>query len=198
MRIVVATGNAGKLAELRDLLGDADLELIAQAELGIADAEETGSTFIENALIKARHAAHLSGLPAIADDSGLLVDALDGAPGLHTARYAGPGATAGDNIARLLAALAGIPDENRGAAFHACIALLRNADDPCPLIGEGQWRGRILQAPRGDGGFGYDPVFFDPERHQSAAEMDAALKNRISHRGRAVAALRGQWRAARR
>jgi XTP/dITP diphosphohydrolase len=198
MRIVVATGNAGKLAELRDLLGDADLELIAQAELGIADAEETGSTFIENALIKARHAAHLSGLPAIADDSGLLVDALDGAPGLHTARYAGPGATAGDNIARLLAALAGMPDENRGAAFHACIVLLRDTDDPRPLIGEGQWHGRILQAPRGNGGFGYDPVFFDPERRQSAAEMDPALKNRISHRGRAVAALREQWRAARR
>lgn len=194
MRVVVATGNTGKLAELRDLFGDAGLDLVAQAELGIADVEETGSTFIENALIKARHAARLSGLPAIADDSGLLVDALDGAPGLYTARYAGPDANAAENIAKLLAALADVPDERRGATFYACVVLLRDAEDPQPLIGEGLWRGRILSAPRGAGGFGYDPVFFDRERVQGAAEMDASLKNRISHRGRAVAALREKWR----
>lgn len=196
MRVVVATGNPGKLAELRDLLGDGGLELVAQTDLGIDDAEETGSTFIENALIKARHAARASGLPALADDSGLLVEALAGGPGLHTARYAGPMATAADNIAKLLEALAGIPDERRGARFYACLVLLRHADDPLPLIAEGQWCGRILHAPRGVGGFGYDPVFFDPGQGVSAAELDEAVKNRLSHRGRAVAALRERLAAA--
>lgn len=190
MRVVVATGNAGKLAELRDLLGDCGLDLVAQGDLGIADAEETGATFVENALLKARHAARASGLPAIADDSGLLVDALDGAPGLHTARYAGPNATSGDNIARLLDALRGVPDERRGARFHACVVFLRRADDPLPLIAEGEWRGRILQAPQGAGGFGYDPVFLDPAHGCSAAQLETALKNRIGHRGRAIDVLR--------
>lgn len=190
MRVVVATGNAGKLAELRDLLGDSGLDLVAQTDLGIGDAEETGSTFIENALIKARHAARASGLPALADDSGLLVDALHGAPGLHTARYAGPQASARDNIGKLLQALDGVPDGQRGARFYACLVLLRGADDPLPLIAEGEWRGRILAAARGQGGFGYDPVFFDPALDASAAELDEAVKNRLSHRGRAVAALR--------
>jgi XTP/dITP diphosphohydrolase len=190
VRIVVATGNAGKLAELRDLLGADGLDLISQRDLGIGDVEETGASFVENALIKARHAARLSGLPALADDSGLLVDALGGAPGLHTARYAGPGASAADNIGKLLAALRGVPDAARGARFHACVVLLRRADDPLPLIATGDWHGRILDAPRGAGGFGYDPVFFDPERGQAAAEMPEPLKNRISHRGRAIAALR--------
>lgn len=190
MRIVVATGNAGKLVELRDLLGDCGLELVAQGELGIGDVEETGASFVENALIKARHAARRSGLPTLADDSGLLVDALDGAPGLHTARYAGPGASAADNIGKLLGALRDVPEPLRGARFHACVVLLRHGDDPLPLIATGDWHGRILDAPRGAGGFGYDPVFLDPERGQGAAEMPEALKNRISHRGRAIAALR--------
>ncbi|MFB9067095.1 RdgB/HAM1 family non-canonical purine NTP pyrophosphatase [Pseudofulvimonas gallinarii] len=190
MRVVVATGNPGKLAELRDLLGDAGLELVAQSELGIAEVDETGTTFVENAIIKARHAARAAGLPALADDSGLLVDALGGAPGLYSARYAGPRATAADNIARLLQALEGVPDDRRAARFHACIVLLRHGEDPVPLIAEGTWPGRILQAPRGAGGFGYDPVFFDPAQDASAAELAEALKNRISHRGRAVAALR--------
>lgn len=190
MRVVVATGNAGKLAEICDLLGDSTLELVAQRDLGVDDAEETAGTFIENALIKARHASRHTGLPALADDSGLLVDALDGAPGLHTARYAGPNATANDNIARLLDALAGVPDSDRGASFHACVVFVRHAGDPRPLIAEGTWAGRILQAPRGAAGFGYDPVFFDPDHGASAAELDAALKNRISHRGRAIATLR--------
>jgi XTP/dITP diphosphohydrolase len=190
VRIVVATGNAGKLAELRDLLGDCGLDLVAQDELGIGDVEETGASFVENALIKARHAARLSGLPALADDSGLLVDALGGAPGLHTARYAGAGASAADNIGKLLAALRDVPEGMRGARFHACVVLLRSADDPLPLIASGDWHGRILDTPRGGGGFGYDPVFFDPEHGQGAAEMPEPLKNRISHRGRAIAALR--------
>jgi XTP/dITP diphosphohydrolase len=190
MRVVVATGNAGKLAELRDLLADTGLELVAQGDLGIGEAEETGTTFIENALIKARHAARASGLPALADDSGLLVDALGGAPGLHTARYAGPQATAAANIARLLQELRDVPEEGRSARFYACLVLLRHADDPMPLVAEGEWRGRILGEPRGQAGFGYDPVFLDPELGASAAELEEAVKNRRSHRGRAVAALR--------
>ncbi len=190
MRVVVATGNRGKLAELRDLLGETGLELVAQTDLGIGEVAETGTTFIENALIKARHAARASGLPALADDSGLLVDALDGAPGLYSARYAGPDATAADNIDRLLRALDGVPEERRNARFHACIVLMRHAGDPLPLIAEGTWPGRILAAPRGTGGFGYDPVFFDPAQNASAAELDESIKNRLSHRGRAVAALR--------
>lgn len=189
-RVVVATGNAGKLAELRDLLADAGLDLVAQGELGIADAAETGHSYVENALLKARHAARASGLPALADDSGLAVAALDGAPGLHTARYAGIGASAADNIGKLLSALAGVPAARRGACFHACLVLVRGADDPLPLIAQGEWRGRILEAPRGSGGFGYDPVFLDPESGLTAAELDEAVKNRRSHRGRAVAALR--------
>jgi XTP/dITP diphosphohydrolase len=194
MRVVVATGNAGKLAELRDLLGDAGLDLVAQGELGIDDAEETATTFVENALLKARHAARASGLPAIADDSGLLVDALGGAPGLRTARYAGPNATSADNIARLLDALRNVPDERRGARFYACVVFLRAVDDPLPLIAEGEWRGRILDAPRGEGGFGYDPVFLDPARGCSAAQLEPMLKNRISHRGRAIEQLRNRLR----
>jgi XTP/dITP diphosphohydrolase len=193
VRIVVATGNAGKLAEIRELLGDSTFELVVQGELGIGDAEETASTFVENALIKARHASRSSGLPALADDSGLLVDALDGGPGLHTARYAGPDASAADNIAKLLAALDGVPDADRGAHFYACVVLLRHADDPRPLIGEGVWAGRILRSPCGSSGFGYDPVFFDRERNASAAELDSALKNRISHRGQAIAAIRSRF-----
>lgn len=194
MRVVVATGNAGKLVELRDLLGDAGLDLVAQGELGIDDAEETATTFVENALLKARHAARASGLPAIADDSGLLVDALGGAPGLRTARYAGPNATSADNIARLLDALRNVPDERRGASFYACVVFLRAVDDPLPLIAEGEWRGRILDAPQGEGGFGYDPVFLDPARGCSAAQLEPMLKNRISHRGRAIEQLRNRLR----
>ena len=188
-RIVLASSNRGKLAEIRDILRDLDIALVAQTELGIADANETGTTFVENALLKARHAARISGLPALGDDSGICVDALGGAPGLHSARYAG---AHGDNLAnnaKLLDALRDIPQEQRSAHFHCTIVLLRHADDPAPLIAEGLWRGRILDAPRGDNGFGYDPVFFDPQ-HGAAGEMDAALKNRLSHRGLALARLR--------
>lgn len=186
---VVATGNQGKLAEIMDVLAGTGIELIAQSTLGISDADETGLTFVENALIKARHACVASGLPALADDSGLIVDALDGAPGLITAHYAGVHGDSDRNIAKLLQAMSGVPDGRRGACFFSVIVLLRHATDPEPLIAEGRWRGRILHEQTGAGGFGYDPVFFDPQSNCSAAQLDAAIKNRISHRGRALARL---------
>jgi XTP/dITP diphosphohydrolase len=165
------------------------IDLIAQSTLGITDAEETGLTFVENALIKARHACRASGLPALADDSGLIVDALHGAPGLITAHYAGVHGDSERNIAKLLAELNNVPDAQRGACFYSVIVLLRHAEDPQPLIAEGRWHGRILHEKTGSGGFGYDPIFFDPVSNQSAAMLDSAIKNRISHRGRALAAL---------
>ncbi len=189
--LVLATGNAGKLAELRPLLTAAglDLELLSQRQLGIADAEETGHSFVENALLKARHAARASGLPALADDSGLLVDALGGAPGLHTAHYAGVHGDSAGNIAKLVHELRRVPDAQRTARFYCVIVLLRHADDPQPLIAEGEWRGRILSQCQGDGGFGYDPIFFSPEHGSSAAQLPAEIKNRDSHRGLALAQL---------
>jgi XTP/dITP diphosphohydrolase len=189
MQLVLASGNPGKVDELRDLLRDAALELRAQSHYGVLDVEETATTFVENALLKARHAARETGLPAMADDSGLCVDALGGAPGLYSARYGGVQGDAGRNIARLLEAMHDVPEANRTARFSCVIVVLRSPDDPQPLIAEGEWRGRILETPRGAGGFGYDPVFFDPARDCSAAELDPSLKNRISHRGRALAAL---------
>jgi XTP/dITP diphosphohydrolase len=189
-RIVLASGNRGKLAEIRDVLADTGIELVAQSDLGIADADETGTTFVENAIIKARHAARASGLPALGDDSGLCVDALGGAPGLISALYAGVHGDSAANIAKLLGALEGVEDARRTAHFHCTLVLLRAADDPAPLIAEGRWHGRILRAPRGEHGFGYDPVFFDPALDRSAAELEPAIKNRVSHRGQALARLR--------
>lgn len=190
MKFVVASSNAGKLAEFRDLLGEAGYEFVTQGELGVTDAEETGLTFVENALLKARHAARVTGLPALADDSGLCVDALGGAPGLYSARFAGSHGDAQANIAKLLDSMRDVPRAQRTAHFIAVIVLLRHAGDPQPIIAEGRWSGLILDAPRGDGGFGYDPVFLDPENNLSAAEFDPAIKNRLSHRGRALAVLR--------
>jgi XTP/dITP diphosphohydrolase len=190
LEIVLASGNAGKLAELRELLAGAGHVLRAQSEFGIVDAEETGRTFIENALLKARHAAAATGLPALADDSGLCVDALGGAPGLYSARYGGVHGDSARNIERLLGELRDVPDAARGARFHCALALLRDADDPRPLVAEGSWEGRILREPRGTRGFGYDPVFLDPENGLSAAELAPAIKQAISHRGRALATLR--------
>ncbi|HEU4665459.1 MAG TPA: RdgB/HAM1 family non-canonical purine NTP pyrophosphatase [Dokdonella sp.] len=190
MKLVLASGNRGKLIEMREILAGAGHELVAQSELGIADADETATTFVENALLKARHAARASGLPALGDDSGLCVDALGGAPGLYSARYAGAHGDAAANIAKLLDALRGVADDQRTAHFHCTIVLLRSADDPAPLIAEGRWHGRILHAPRGAGGFGYDPVFFDLALGAGAAELDPRAKNRISHRGLALARLR--------
>jgi len=189
-RLVLASGNAGKVAELQELLGDSGFSLHAQSEFGVADADETGSTFVENALLKARHAARLTGLPALGDDSGLCVDALHGAPGLYSARYGGVHGDATRNVARLLEELRAVPSQARGAEFYCVLVVLRDAEDPQPLIAEGRWRGCILDAPRGDRGFGYDPVFFDPDNACSAAELDPAIKNLISHRGRALAALK--------
>jgi XTP/dITP diphosphohydrolase len=185
-RLVLASGNRGKVDELRELLAPAGFELIAQSDLGVDDAEETGETFVENALLKARHAARMTGLPALADDSGLLVDALGGEPGLRSARYAGSHGNAAANNALLLERL---HDARRSAHFYCVLVLLRSSDDPQPLISEGEWHGRILMAPRGTHGFGYDPVFLDPEFGKSAAELDPEVKNRISHRGRAIAGL---------
>jgi XTP/dITP diphosphohydrolase len=189
-RLVLASGNAGKLAELRALLANDGFELHAQSEFGVDEIAETGLTFVENALLKARHAARATGLPALADDSGLCVDALGGAPGLYSARYAGAHGDAQANIAKLLDELADVPDAGRTAHFYAVVVLLQHAEAPRPIIAEGRWPGRILRAPQGGRGFGYDPVFLDPEHGASAAELDPALKNCISHRGRALAALR--------
>ena len=191
MKLVLASGNAGKLAELRDLLAGSGVELIAQSELGIGDAEETGSTFVENAILKARHAARASGMAALADDSGLCVDALGGAPGLYSARYAGVHGDNAANNAKLLRELEGVPDAQRAAHFTCVLALLRRADDPDPIIATGRWPGRVLHAPRGEHGFGYDPVFLpDGGGGLGSAELEPALKNRISHRGQALAMLK--------
>jgi XTP/dITP diphosphohydrolase len=189
-RLVLASSNAGKLAELQPLLADAGYELVTQGALGISDAIEDGKTFVENALIKARHACLGSGLPALADDSGIVVDALDGAPGLLSARYAGAHGDAAGNNRKLLAELQGLPEAKRSARFVAVLVLLRHADDPLPLIAQGTWEGRILSAPRGENGFGYDPLFFDPLLGRGAAELEPALKNEVSHRGKALAQLR--------
>lgn len=195
MKLVLASSNHGKLEELRGLLADTGIELIAQSDLGVTDADETATTFVENALIKARHASQLTGLPALADDSGICVDALHGAPGLYSARYAGEHGNASRNIDKLLDAMKDVPDEQRSAHFYCVLVLLQHANDPQPLIVEGQWHGRILHARRGDGGHGYDPVFFDPQHGQSAAEMPLDLKNRLSHRGKALATLRQRLQA---
>lgn len=188
-RLVLASGNAGKHRELAAMLEPLGIGLDLQSDWQVSSVPETGLSFVENALLKARHAARVTGLPALADDSGLMVDALDGAPGLHSARFAGPEASDGDNVAKLLDALGELPPSRRGASFVCVLALLRWADDPAPLICEGRWRGRIAEAPRGEAGFGYDPVFLATDHECTAAELDPERKNRISHRARALAAL---------
>ncbi|HWP95191.1 MAG TPA: RdgB/HAM1 family non-canonical purine NTP pyrophosphatase [Gammaproteobacteria bacterium] len=188
-RIVLASDNRGKLAELSALLVPHGWELVPQSALGVAAIEETGTTFLDNALAKARHAARMTGLAALADDSGLEVDALGGAPGVRSARYAGEGARDADNVARLLDALRGLPPAQRGARFRCVLVFLRHADDPQPLVCEGVWAGRIAEEPRGMNGFGYDPVFFLPQHGCTAAELAPQVKNRLSHRGQALAAL---------
>jgi XTP/dITP diphosphohydrolase len=186
--MVLASGNPGKAREIGAMLAPAGIEIVSQATFGLESADETGATFIENALLKARHAAAGSGLPAIADDSGLVVDALGGAPGIHSARYAGEGGDAA-NIRKLLTALDGLPEKARSARFVCVAVLLRHPDDPLPLVCEGRWEGVIASAPRGAGGFGYDPVFIPRGGVGSAAELEAAEKNRVSHRGRAFGEL---------
>jgi XTP/dITP diphosphohydrolase len=184
-KIVMASGNAGKLREIARILGELNITVVAQSDFGVGDAEETGSTFVENALIKARHAAKATGLAAIADDSGLAVDALDGRPGVFSARYSGPDANDDNNIDRLLAELDGVPEGQRGAAFR-CAACFVMPGKSAPLIAEGEWCGVILRERQGDGGFGYDPVFFDPELGRSAAQLSAGEKDARSHRSQAL------------
>ena len=188
-RLVLASGNAGKLAEFSAMLAHLPYQIVPQKELGVEDVPETGLTFVENALIKARHACAVTGLPALADDSGLIVDALGGAPGLYSARYAGQPTNDAANNAKLLDAMKDVPDDQRRARFYAVIVLLRHPEDPQPLIAEGAWEGRITRELRGNGGFGYNPLFLDPDHGLTAAEMDTALKNRLSHRARALEVL---------
>lgn len=188
--LVLASHNAGKLKELQAMLGDA-VRVRSIGEFSDVEPEETGLSFIENAILKARNAARVSGLPALADDSGLAVDYLGGAPGIYSARYADGQGDAANN-AKLLEALRDVPDAERGAQFVCALALVRHADDPLPIICEGLWHGRILQAPRGEHGFGYDPLFWVPEQNCASAEMLPADKNRLSHRARAMAQLRAR------
>lgn len=184
--IVLASSNAGKVREFNQLLGGLQLEVVPQSQFNVADADETGLTFVENAILKARNAAQHTGLPALADDSGLEVDALHGAPGIYSARYAGPKASDAENLEKLLAMLKDVPEEKRGARFQCVLVYLRHALDPTPLICQGAWEGRILTAPRGTSGFGYDPVFFVPTHACSAAELPPETKNALSHRGQAL------------
>ena len=184
-KIVMASGNVGKLREISRILADLDIVVAPQSEFGVSDADETGTTFVENALIKARHAAAATGLPSIADDSGLIVDALDGRPGVYSARYAGDSATDAENNQKLLDELADVADDDRGAAFH-CTACFVLPDDSEPVIASAEWRGTILREERGDGGFGYDPLFLDPESGRTGAELSPAEKNARSHRGKAL------------
>jgi XTP/dITP diphosphohydrolase len=190
---VLASNNAGKLAEFQALLSDSSLELRGQSDFQVTAAEETGMTFVENALLKARHAAAVTGLPAIADDSGLCVDALAGAPGLHSARFAGVGATDAQNVTKLLQALAQVPETQRSAHFYCVIVALRSALDPAPLIAIGRWDGSISHAEKGQNGFGYDPVFWVSGANRTAAELAPDEKNRLSHRGKALRSFRAQW-----
>lgn len=188
MKTVLASGNAGKLKELRAILAPLGLELVAQSALGIDSPPETGITFLENALIKARHASRESGLPALADDSGIEVDALDGRPGVRSARFAGEEASDADNLHKLLAELHDVPMEFRQARYHCVIAFVRRHDDPQPIIAHGTWEGRIAPEPRGSGGFGYDPIFLPADARGTAAELDPAVKNEVSHRAQALRA----------
>jgi len=190
--IVLASDNAGKLKEINALLHASDFVVVGQASLGVPGADETGGTFIENAILKARNASQHTGRPALADDSGLEVDVLDGAPGVHSARFAGSDATDARNLAKLLSALDGVPHEQRGARFRCVMAYLRQANDPTPLICQGTWEGSIAEQGRGDNGFGYDPVFWVVQENRTAAELDSDLKNRLSHRGQALRAMVAQ------
>ncbi|MDF7652111.1 XTP/dITP diphosphatase [Erwiniaceae bacterium L1_54_3] len=188
-KVVLATGNPGKVRELADLLAAFGLDIVAQTELGVESAEETGLTFIENAILKARHAAQITGLPAIADDSGLAVDALGGAPGIYSARYAGLDASDQQNLDKLLVALENVPDDQRQAQFHCVLVYVRHAEDPVPLVFHGSWDGEITRAAAGEGGFGYDPIFYIPELGKTAGELSKDEKRAVSHRGKALTLL---------
>lgn len=186
MKIVLASNNQGKIREFQSLLTPFQLEVISQAELNVSEIEETGKTFIENAILKARHAAKETGLPALADDSGLVVNALHGAPGIYSARYAGKEASSSNNIKKLLHELKDTPDEKRDAFFYCVLVFMQHDQDPTPIVCEGKWQGKILHAPQGEQGFGYDPVFFVPSKNKSAAQLTSEEKNSMSHRGMAL------------
>jgi XTP/dITP diphosphohydrolase len=194
MKLVLASGNPGKLREIGEILADLDIELLSQSDFGIDSPPETATSFVGNALLKARHAAALSGLPAVADDSGLVVDALDGRPGIYSARFAGEGASDDDNLQRLFDELEGVAEEHRGAGFQCAAVLVYPHEAHAPLIAECTWRGRILEHRQGSGGFGYDPVFFDPVVGNTGAAMTASEKNAVSHRGRAFRELKDMMR----
>ncbi len=187
--VVLASGNAGKLREINQILADLDIEVAPQSQFNVPEAEEKGLSFVENAILKARNAAHHSHLPAIADDSGIEVDLLNGAPGIYSARYAGPGASDAQNLQKLLDDLKEVPEAKRSARFQCAMVYLRHEHDSTPIIAQGTWEGRILFAPRGNHGFGYDPVFFVPTHHCAAAELPPEIKNQLSHRGQALRAL---------
>ncbi|MGI9287646.1 MAG: RdgB/HAM1 family non-canonical purine NTP pyrophosphatase [Pseudomonadales bacterium] len=189
-RVVLASSNAGKLRELQSMLAGSNINVLPQSELGIQDAVEDGLSFAENAMIKARHASRESGMPAIADDSGLVVAALQGAPGIYSARYAGDDANDSDNNEKLLSAMQGLSADQRRACFHCALVFMRHAQDPIPIICEGSWYGAVLPAVQGDGGFGYDPLFFVASHHCSSAELPRDVKNKISHRGQALRRLK--------
>ena len=190
LQLVVATGNAGKMREIGEILREPGIELVRDAPLDMDSVEETGATFVENALLKARYAARVSGVAALADDSGIEVDALNGAPGIYSARYAGPGASDADNVAKLLSDLQGVEGEQRRARFRCVMVVLRHAADPSPLICEGTWEGSVSIEARGTHGFGYDPVFVPQGMTEHSAELERDVKNRISHRAQALIALR--------
>lgn len=185
-RIVLASNNPGKVREIGQLLAGQDIEVLPQNDFNVPEAEETGLTFVENAILKARNATHYSGLPAIADDSGIEVDALSGAPGIYSARFAGVGASDEDNLQKLLRELKDVPEDKRTARFQCLMVYLRHENDPTPLICQGTWEGRILFKASGSGGFGYDPIFYVPEQNCTSAELSAEVKNRFSHRGQAI------------
>ncbi|PAJ73250.1 non-canonical purine NTP pyrophosphatase [Pseudoalteromonas sp. NBT06-2] len=185
-KLVLATGNLNKVKELSDMLSSLKIEVVPQSEFNVSEVAETGTTFVENAIIKARHAAKITGLPVIADDSGLEVDALNGAPGIYSARFAGSNASDKDNLLKLLAELKKVPEEKRTARFCCVLVLMRHADDPTPLICQGFWEGKITTQPNGENGFGYDPIFYVPEKQTTSAQLDKITKNALSHRGKAL------------
>jgi len=193
-KIVLASGNAGKVREINKLFAGSVIKVLPQSDFNVPDVPETGTTFVENAIIKARHAANITGLPAIADDSGIEVDALDERPGVYSARYAGVGASDVDNNNKMLHELDGVPEAQRTARYWCLLVFMRNHYDPVPIITQASWEGRILEAPRGDGGFGYDPIFFVPTHNCSGGELPLAVKNTISHRARALQAMLEEFR----
>ncbi|WP_086479940.1 RdgB/HAM1 family non-canonical purine NTP pyrophosphatase [Oceanospirillum sanctuarii] len=194
-KLVLASGNKGKLKEFGEVLAPLGFEVVPQSEYNVPEVDETGLTFIENALLKAREASRVSGQPAMADDSGIEVDTLNGAPGIYSARFSGEGATDAKNNAKLLEELKGLPQEKRTARYWCVLVYLRHADDPTPIIAQGSWEGRILEAPEGEGGFGYDPLFFIEEQGCTAAAMSREEKNKLSHRGKATLDLVSQLKA---